>query len=281
MIQASLFAPRLHERPIAKLRVGYLERSQILTRPTGSASIFDYSLNPYIGCGFGCSYCFASFFQPDQERFDSWGTWVDVKVRAAEDLLRKKDLKGSSVFMSSATDPYQPLEAKLELTRRILEVLVEPSRQPRLVVQTRGPLVSRDFDLLSQFEKVRLNMSITTDSEDIRRRFEPNCASIERRLETVAAARDLGIPTTICIAPMLPIKDARTFARRIADTGTTYVVTGGFRRSERPFAASTRKEALKLAEEYGWNQTMVDETTYLMKQHLPQLNQGPRGWMPE
>ncbi|MGM3366965.1 SPL family radical SAM protein, partial [Escherichia coli] len=87
-----------------------------------------------------------------------------------------------------ATDPYQPLEAKVELTREILKLLSQPEHQPTLVIQTRSPLVTRDIDLFRRFENLRVNLSITTDSDLVRRDFEPGCSSIERRLE---AAREL------------------------------------------------------------------------------------------
>ena len=122
----------------------------------------------HFGCGFACTYCFASFFQPEQERFDSWGQWIDIKSNAAELLKKKRDLKGARIFMSSATDPYQPLEMRTGLTRSLVEIMADPLRQPRLVVQTRSPLVTRDLDLLKQFKHVRVNMSITTDDEDVR-----------------------------------------------------------------------------------------------------------------
>jgi len=181
--------------------------------------------------------------------------------------------------MSSATDPYQPIETKLGLTRSVLEVLAE--RQPRLVIQTRGPLVERDFDLLLRFKKVRLNMSITTDSDEVRKQFEPGCASIERRLATVAAARRLGITTTVCVMPMLPVENPSRFAEMIRATNTNYVTAGSFRHSDRPFAASTRQPALDLARECGWTKESVERARRIMWLCLPDVDHSGRGWMPE
>ncbi|MEA2552764.1 MAG: hypothetical protein QOJ65_940, partial [Fimbriimonadaceae bacterium] len=138
-------------------------KSRVLVVGRGSTATYDYTLNPYIGCSFGCSYCFATSFVADEEKKAAWGTWVEVKDGALHELARV-DLKGKSIFMSSATDPYQPLEAQTMLTRSIVEFLSEPFRQPRLTVQTRSPLVARDIDLLLRYKRARINMSITTDS---------------------------------------------------------------------------------------------------------------------
>src|SRR5438067_13921239 len=87
-----------------------LERAQVLTPGSGFMSEFDYTLNPYVGCQFGCAYCYAAFFVNTAERRASWGQWVDVKVRAVEQLAKKRALQGKRVYMSSVTDPYQPIE---------------------------------------------------------------------------------------------------------------------------------------------------------------------------
>ena len=256
---------------------------QILNKATGSiaAGGFDYSLNPYIGCGFSCSYCFASYFQPDQERFDNWGKWIEIKANAAEVLRLKKDLKGKKVFMSSATDPYQPLEAKVEITRRLLELMSDPIRQPRMLVQTRGPLVTRDIDLLKRFKHLRVNMSITTDSEEIRKAFEPGCASIEKRLEAVAELRRAGIKASIAAVPMLPLESPKRFAKMLKDTGALYFSAYPFRISDRAFAANTRPGALQMAKDLGWDRQAFERAAAELKHYLPELNDHNRGFSPE
>lgn len=280
MTQLALFdPPEVADPQDAPAKLRLLERSQVLTRTSGRLAVFHYSLNPYVGCGFACSYCYASFFQPDPERFRTWGKWVDAKIHAAETLLRARDLKGKRVYMSSATDPYQPVEARLGLTRRILEVLSSPERQPRLVVQTRGPLVTRDIDLLSRFEHVRVNVSVTTDSESVRKSYEPACASIDRRLEAVARLHDAGIRTAVCIAPMLPIENPERFARMVRESGADAVGFGWFHYSERPFAASTRTEALELSKAMGWNESGYRRTRAELERQLGKLAD-PSAWTP-
>ena len=126
---------------IGQAAVTYAPTAQLLTKPTGFMDAYDFTLNPYSGCSFGCTYCYAAFFSRDVEKRDSWGYWVNVKENA-EALLKKRrrSLDGKRIYMSSVTDPYQPIERELKLTRRLLQVMVERGEKPKLVVQTRSPL---------------------------------------------------------------------------------------------------------------------------------------------
>src|SRR5688572_3897260 len=138
-MQASLFELPGLDLPsqIGTARVRSMPSESVLNPGRGRTADFDYTLNPYRGCGFGCSYCFAAAFVPDLAQRADWGNWIEVKDRAI-DVVRSKKLYGKRIFMSSATDPYQPLEAKLGLTRGIVEELLKV--QARLVVQTRSPI---------------------------------------------------------------------------------------------------------------------------------------------
>lgn len=237
----------------------------------------DYSLNPYIGCSFGCSYCFAASFVADEEKKAAWGTWVEVKENALDELARA-DLKNKTIFMSSSTDPYQPLEMQTGLTRSIVEFLSTPFRQPRLTVQTRSPIVARDLDVFALYDRVRINMSITTDSEEVRKRFEPKCASIDRRFEALEQAVAKGIPVAVCICPMLPIENPAAFARRIAALKPRAVPLCYFHASDRPFSSTTRPEALALAKEMGWTEQEYGRTKTEMKSELARYGIGGGGF---
>ncbi len=101
--------------------VSYDDTKDILTRASGFMSEYDFTLNPYSGCSFGCTYCYAAFFATSKEKQDQWGYWVKVKDNAREKLdSRKKPLDGKLIYMSSVTDPYQPIERKLKLTQSLL-----------------------------------------------------------------------------------------------------------------------------------------------------------------
>ncbi len=250
--------------------VGIRERSSVLAKANAQYLGCDYTLNPYVGCGFGCSYCYAAFYVADEQKRRDWGNWVDVKTDA-ERQVSKTELRGKKILMSSATDPYQPLETQVCLTRRNVELLSDPHNQPRLRVQTRSPLAARDIDLFRRFRSIRVNMSITTDCDDIRKRFEPACASIEQRMEALARIGAAGIPIGISISPMLPIRDPDAFGRRLAALQPSMAFSAWFHHSGRDFRASTREPARHLADEYGWNEDRYWNTVGLLRRHLPGL----------
>lgn len=252
VIQRSLFDGPARAIPdqVGGASVRTIETNNLLTPGQGRISAFDFALNPYRGCTFGCSYCYAAFFVPEDELRENWGRWVEVKSRAV-DILRHRNLEGKTILMSSATDPYQPIEAKLELTREIVEVLAASGA--RLVVQTRSPLVARDIDLFSKFKHIKINMSITTDDEEIRKRFEPGCASVGRRIEAIARLNDAGLKTSVCVSPMLPMKDPYGFGLKMAKLGVDYLTTAWFHMNDKPFSSGTRDPALQLLDETGWN----------------------------
>jgi DNA repair photolyase len=212
---------------------------------------FEWTCNPYVGCTFGCTYCYAAFLPQNRRPVEEWGKWLTAKKNAAE-LARKQAHKvaGQCVYMSSVTDPYQPAERGLMLTRGILEAMLP--HQPRLVIQTRGPLVARDVDLLTQFRSVRVNMSIPTDSERVRQQFEPKAPPLERRWAALADLRASGVPVGVCITPTLPIEDVDGFARRLAEFKPDVLVCQDFHDAGGRFGADTGEEALRLLSEIGW-----------------------------
>src|SRR5207245_6321361 len=176
---------------------------------------FDWTCNPYLGCSFGCTYCYAMFLPQNRRPKHDWGKWFQAKINAVE-VARKQAPKiaGQAVYMSSVTDPYLPAERGLCLTRGILEALIP--YQPRLLIQTRGPLVVRDIDLIHQLVSTRVNISIPTDSEAVRLAFEPKAPPLEERWQALAQIKAAGLSAGICITPVLPLDDPQAFVRRLA-----------------------------------------------------------------
>jgi DNA repair photolyase len=180
----------------------------ILTPTGGFLSGFTHSLQPYTGCQFSCAYCYVRemVVQKANPHGLPWAAWISPKTNAPELLdraARRGALDAAIIFCSSSTDPYTPLERRLGLTRGCLEVMVR--RPPKaLVVQTRSPLVVRDALLLARIGSAAVSVSITTDDERVRRAFEPDSPSIARRLETLRALHDAGVPTQAAVAPLLP-----------------------------------------------------------------------------
>lgn len=252
----------------------------ILTRTSGFMGGYDFSLNPYSGCSYGCSYCYAAFFVRDREKQENWGKWVTVKSNALAVLRRMRtDLTGKTIYMSSVTDPYQPVERRLGLVRALLEELRE--RKVRLVVQTRSPLVTRDIDLFAQFEHVRVNMTVSTDSRRVQRAFEPHCPSPQRRLRAIRTVREAGIATSITMTPLLPVESPERFIDDLLETGVSHFVVQPFHINRGQFVAGTRPAALRLVEEIGWSDADYRRLVELMRHRLPRLEEGREGFAPE
>jgi hypothetical protein len=175
---------------------------------------------------------------------------VKAKTNAADalrrDLSRVHDPSAVRVFMSSATDPYQPAEARLRITRSLLEAFLDLP-VGLLVVQTRSPLVERDFDLLSQLPFAWLSMTVETDDDEVRRALTPTCPSIERRLQTMRLAREHDIRVQAAVSPTLPHDRAR-FAGLLSGCADRVVVdtffgdgSGGKRTGRRPLPERFRE----------------------------------------
>lgn len=171
---------------------------------------FDRSINPYRGCEHGCSYCYA---RPTHAYLDlSPGLDFESRLYAKTNVVErlKKELGAKKyrckpVVLGANTDPYQPVEKNLQLTRGILEVLNE-CRHPVIIV-TKSSLVERDIDLLSEMAEhslAEVMVSVTTLNRDLARRMEPRAAAPGRRLETIGKLAEAKIPVGVMVAPVIP-----------------------------------------------------------------------------
>ncbi|RHX85361.1 PA0069 family radical SAM protein [Leptospira stimsonii] len=171
---------------------------------------FTRSLNPYRGCEHGCIYCYA---RPNHSYVDlSPGIDFETKIfakRNAPDLLRKYLSKQNgevvTIQLAGVTDIYQPIERKLEITRELLKVFLE-FRQPVAMI-TKSYLVTRDMDLLEKLASqnlVKVYISVTTLDSELWRRMEPRTANPEKRLKAIRSLSELGVPTGVMAAPMIP-----------------------------------------------------------------------------
>lgn len=167
------------------------------------SKVYDYAVNPYVGCAHACTYCYARFMRRFSGHKEPWGGFVDVKINAAY-LLAKEILRKprGTVWVSGVCDPYQPLEERYTLTRECVRVITA-ERWP-LVVQTRSPLVVRDLDLLAGAPDVEVGLSITTADDEVRTLFEPLAPSIPARIEALTTLHEAGVTTFAMIAPLLP-----------------------------------------------------------------------------
>lgn len=171
---------------------------------------FNASLNAYRGCEHGCSYCYA---RPAHEYLGfsaglDFETRIMVKENAPELLRRElssRQWKPQELAMSGVTDCYQPIERKLKITRRCLEVLAE-FRNPVSII-TKNALVTRDMDLLRELaahRAVHVNISINSLDGELASRLEPRAASPRQRLATIESLSNAGVPVGVLVAPVIP-----------------------------------------------------------------------------
>lgn len=171
---------------------------------------FKYSLNTYQGCEHGCVYCYAR----NSHQYWGYGPGQDfekqilVKKNAPELLdktLRKSNWQPETIVFSGNTDCYQPIERKLQITRKCLEVMLRHKHPTGII--TKNALVLRDIDVLAELAKhnlVKVNISITSLSEETRRFMEPRTASIKQRLKAVRVLAEHDIPVGVMMAPIIP-----------------------------------------------------------------------------
>src|SRR5579875_776768 len=233
---------------------------------------FTHSLSAYVGCGFGqtgCGkYCYAQYLP--QWIFNkgsaAWGKAVQVKTNAAE-LLEKvlRKMKPTvrrklRIFMSTTTDPYQPIERKYQVTRRCLEVFTHYPDLDLLVVQTRSPLAERDLPLLRQIPYAWLSVTIETDDQTYLQRLGGG-PPLERRWQLVRAASEADVPVQITVSPCLPYSDVTTFAQRLLEGRAKRIVVDTFVDGDGSFGKRTAHSPFAQAE-HTWAETSHAQHLY-------------------
>lgn len=170
----------------------------------------DWVINPYTGCRFGCAYCYAYFVGKFTHKDELWGNYVDVKINAPEILEKELTTKLAktknigSIFISSVTDPYQPVEAQYKITRKCLEVLLKHDYQEEIGILTKSTLVLRDIDLFKKFKNIEVGLTITSTGDPISKFLEINAPHNQERLLTLKKLKDNGIKTYAFVGPLLP-----------------------------------------------------------------------------
>ena len=202
---------------------------------------FDASINPYRGCEHGCIYCFA---RPNHEYLGfsaglDFETKILVKEQAPELLWRELMLpswKPQTLAISGVTDAYQPIERRLKLTRRCLEVLAE-FRNP-VVIITKNELVTRDIDLLSDLARhdaALVFISVTSLQSELARTLEPRASQPQRRLAAIEALAKASIPVGVLVAPIIPGLTDHEMPAILAATRNAGAITAGYVPLRLPF----------------------------------------------
>jgi len=183
------------------IKIKEVQASSIITK--SNLPDADYVINPYVGCMHSCIYCYARFMKRFTGHIEEWSKFVDVKINAP-DLIPTNitKYKGKSIFLSSVTDAYLPLEKKYQITRKILEKLIP--LEPDLGIQTKSDLVLKDIDLLKQFKNCEVGFTITTLDDEVRKEIEPFTSSVQNRIKALEKLKRTGIKTYVFIGPILP-----------------------------------------------------------------------------
>ncbi len=223
----------------------------ILSRTSGflSDAGFSHSLSPARNCLFGCTYCYVPTMRVQgglqPEDWLKWGQFTTFKSNAAT-LLEQQVQANQTIYCSPLVDPYQPGEESEQLMPKILEILIR--HPPKVfVIQTRSPLVYRDCDLLvslAQRTRVRISFSVTTNLEEVRRLYEPRCASIRKRLDVMKYLRAAGLDVYPTLAPLLPC-DPETLAEKVLKVTVNDVIGD-------PFHVRTTKKRGATTADAGW-----------------------------
>lgn len=235
------------------------DASGILTRTSGfiAEAGFTHSLTPARNCTFGCIYCYVPTMRVQgglkREDWERWGQFTTFKSNAAE-LVARAVRPAQIIYCSPLVDPYQPAEAEAPHMPAILEQLIE--RPPAVfVIQTRGPVILRDLDLLRRLSartRLRVSFSVTTDDERVRRLYEPLCASIEVRFSTIRALRLGGIETWVTLAPVLPCNPERLTAMALEASDRDLICDPFHTRATKRCGATTMERAVKVSALHGF-----------------------------
>jgi len=197
-------------------RIREIQCKSILNR--SRIQSIDYTINPYTGCLHGCVYCYARFMTRYTNHHLPWGRFCDVKLNAP-DVLQKQIMKAKRglVSLSTVTDPYQALEKKYAITRRILGILSD--HQFPVSVLTKSDLVLRDIDLLKRFDRedCEVGFSMATLDENIRRHFEPHAPPVSKRIQALRRLHEEGIRTWVFLAPVLPYLTKQSLAELLKE----------------------------------------------------------------
>ncbi len=234
------------------MNIRYIQSKTILTPQkrgflTAGERPYTHSLSWAIGCGFGSIYCGAYCYAPKLPNWlyarregEGWGEALIIKENAPElldaQLARARHRRKMRIFMSPVTDPYQPLERKLRLTRRCLDVFARYNDLDLLLIQTRGPAVVDDLP------------------------YGPTKAHVERRLDAVKRAVARGLNVQIAVSPVLPYSP--DFAERLLETGARRIVIDTFALGDGSRGARTAGSPFAAVAGYDWRDDGMAESLY-------------------
>lgn len=220
----------------AKRRVEYrdLETRRFIGRASGARVLFDWTINPYRGCEFGCKYCYARYTHEFMEKREPEQFEREIFIKQFDLHAFRRELtrlpRTGAICIGTATDPYQPAERRFEITRQILSVFAQ-DRGRTVCVTTKSDLIARDADLLEAISKrnvLHIAMTITTTDERLARSLEPYAPRPALRLQAIERLACAGIRVAVLCSPIMPlINDSPgnidAVARAAANAGAAYL----------------------------------------------------------
>ena len=256
------------------MNIRFIQAKSILTPQkrgflTAGARPYTHSLSWATGCQFGALYCGAFCYAQmlpnwhfGRRESEAWGEALIIKQNAPEllaaQLARARNRRQMRIFMSPVTDPYQPIERKLRLTRRCLEVFACYEDLDLLLIQTRGPSVVDDLELIAAIPYAWLGMTIETDRDDLP--FGPTKSQVARRLAAVKRAVAGGLSVQIAVSPCLPYSD--DFAERLLETGAQRIVIDTFAIGDGSRGARTGASPFAARADYDWRDDEIAISLY-------------------
>lgn len=214
----------------------------ILTRSTGYLKkVSSHSLNPYVGCGFGKSACGVPCYVRHNNWLTNgriWGTFVDIKIEAdrvyretfkRESNWARRDIGEFSIFFSSSTDPWQPLEKKYRVSRALLRAMLK-FPPDKITLQTHTANILEDKNTifsLAQKTTLKVHISLEGDRDTLPGLPSSPC-SIDKRIEALSTFSKMGLETVACLSPLYPLKDPQKFFNRLAESGVSAVIIDHF-----------------------------------------------------
>jgi len=242
------------------------EASSILSPTSGFIfqAGFTHSLTPARNCTFGCSYCYVPTMRVHgglkPQDWSHWGQFTTFKSNAPA-LLDRQLRDDQVIYCSPLVDPYQPAEQIQRLMPRIIDQLC--AHPPRIfVIQTRGPLILDDLEQLIELSRrtsLRVSFSVTTNREEIRKIYEPHCATIRERIETIRRLRDAGIKTFVTLSPLLPCDPEELAALALNATCSDVIADPFHIRAAKPHGATTREAALAISSRHDFSAWLEPE----------------------
>jgi DNA repair photolyase len=271
---SSLFPFEIPATLFQDLKVEPEEARSILRPQRDDRYGFGYTLSPYRGCAHGCRYCYVREYPHALHGASDWGGWVTPKLNAPELLWSQRyKLHEQSVFLSTATDPYQPIERDFRLTRACLKVLLD-CPTTRVLLYTRSALVLQDLDLLKDFgDRITIGFSIPTDDDMVRQVVEPKAPPIPIRWGAVERLVKAGLRVGVAATPLMAMTDPEGFARRGQESGISSLWVGALRllKNDPFYDVLARNKWLKVLDP-----DYVEEIRGILQGALPVTRRGTR-----